>query len=113
MSANAPQAPRSEEEQLSRAVVRLNTTMFGMLLGVLFALGILIATNWLVLKGGPINNRGEEVIGPHLQLLGQFFIGYRVTFVGSLIGAAWAFALGTITGSVLGWIYNKLVDLRG
>ena len=121
---------RSEEEQLSRAVVRLNSTVLGLMLGILFALAIFIATNWLVLKGGPVNNQGEEVIGrvpimsekkdmpkevigPHLRLLANFFIGYRVTFVGSLIGAVWAFAVGTITGSVIGWIYNKLVDIRG
>jgi hypothetical protein len=108
----AADPPRTEEEQLSRAVLKLNTTMLGMMLGVLFALAIFIATNWLVIKGGPVNEAGEEIIGPHLQLLGQFFIGYRVTFLGSLIGAAWGFAVGTIIGSVLGWIYNKLVDLR-
>lgn len=103
---------RSEEEQLRRAVLRLNSRLLGFLLGVLFALAIFLATNWLVLKGGHVNDEGEYVVGPHLQLLGQFFLGYRVSFLGSLIGAAWGFALGTITGSVIGWIYNKLVDLR-
>ena len=50
-------------------------------------LGVFVATNWLISEGGP-------VVGPHLALLGQFFIGYRVTFVGSLVGFLWAFAVG-------------------
>ena len=44
----------------------------------ILALGLFIATNWLVIKGG-------ERVGPHLQLLSQYFIGYRVTFLGSFI----------------------------
>lgn len=62
-------------------------------------------TNWLVIKGGP-------VVGPHLTLLGQFFLGYRVTFVGSLIGFAYAFVVGFVGGFAVAWIYNRLLDLR-
>jgi ABC-type dipeptide/oligopeptide/nickel transport system permease subunit len=68
-------------------------------------LGIFVATNWLVIKGG-------ERVGPHLQLLSQYFIGYKVTFIGSLIGAAYGFALGTLCGALVGWIYNKIASFR-
>jgi len=104
---------RAEKEQLTRAVARLNSTLLGVMLGVMLAVGIFVATNWLVIKGGPVNASGREQIGPHLSLLGQFLIGYRVTFVGSIIGAVYFFVIGTIIGSVIGWLYNKLVDLRG
>ncbi|MGH9958782.1 MAG: hypothetical protein ACREBC_16895, partial [Pyrinomonadaceae bacterium] len=60
-------------------VVRMSAEVNGLVAGTLLGLAIFIATNWLVLKGG-------DPVGPHLALLGQFFIGYRVTFVGSLIG---------------------------
>ena len=43
------------------------------------------------------SSRGD-VIGPHLALLSQFFVGYRVTFLGSLIGFANAFAGGYVAG---------------
>ena len=89
----------------------MNAKALGLFFGALFALGVFIATNWLVLKGGPIDDAGQEVVGPHLSLLGNFFLGYSVTFFGSLIGAAYGFAVGTITGTAIGLIYNKVVAL--
>jgi hypothetical protein len=74
----AEPTPVLEEVVLTR-LLRLNAAVHGLVTGLVAGLGLFIATNWLVLKGG-------EVVGPHLALLGQFFVGYRVTFVGSLIG---------------------------
>jgi len=95
----------AEEEKLFRGVLLLNAKVVGLALGLICSLVILVATNWLIIKGG---NR----VGPHLQLLSQYFIGYRVTFSGSLIGAAYGFAVGTFCGSLLGWIYNKITAFR-
>jgi hypothetical protein len=86
-------------------VVRLNAVIAGLVTGLLAGLAVFVATNWLVLKGG-------RVVGPHLALLGQYFIGYRVSFVGSLVGFLWAFALGFVTSAAVVWIYNRLADLR-
>lgn len=86
-------------------VVRLNAAVAGVVTGLLAGLGLFVATNWLVLKGGP-------VVGPHLALLGQYFIGYRVTFAGSLIGFVWAFAVGFVVGAAVVAIYNRFADLR-
>jgi hypothetical protein len=94
-----------DEERLIHAVVVLNAKILGLILGIIFGLIIFIATNWLVLKGG-------AVVGPHLQLLGQFFIGYRVSFWGSIVGFFWGFALGSLIGTTIGWIYNRIVELR-
>src|SRR5918992_5879444 len=80
----------------------LNAKVQGVVLGLFFGLAIFVATNWLVLKGG-------EVIGPHLALLGQFFIGYDVSFVGSLIGFAYGFVYGFIFGYFVAWMYNQIV----
>jgi len=102
----------SEEEKLLSAVVRLNAKMLGLILGLLFGLVIFLATNWLVIKGGPITRSGKEIVGPHLQLLSQFFIGYSVSFLGSIIGFLYGFAAGTICGTFIGWIYNWIVDLK-
>lgn len=86
-------------------LMRLDATVQGVVAGVSGALLIFVATNWLVLKGG-------EVVGPHLALLGQFFIGYRVSFVGSLIGAAYGFGCGFVLGYFVARMYNWVADHR-
>jgi len=98
-------ANERDEEKLIHAVVVLNAKVLGLILGILFGLIIFLATNWLVLKGG-------HVVGPHMELLNQFFIGYRVSFLGSIIGFFWGFAVGTFLGTTIGWIYNRIVELR-
>ena len=102
----------SEEEKLLKAVVRLNATSLGLFLGLLIGLAIFLATNWVLMNGGPITRSGKEIVGPHLQLLSQFFIGYKVSFLGSIIGFLYGFAIGTLGGALIGWIYNWIVDLK-
>ncbi len=94
-----------EIEQLMRGVLRLDAKILALTLGFLGALAIFAATNWLVLKGGP-------TVGPHLRLLSQYFLGYRVTFAGSLVGAAYGFAVGALSGLVIGWVYNRVAAWR-
>ena len=107
-----PGTNRNEEERLFSGALRLNFRMMGLILGLLMGLAIFIVTNWLVIKGGHHTPGGEYVVGPHLQLLSQFFIGYKVSFLGSIIGFFYGFALGTFSGAAIGWIYNKIVDIR-
>lgn len=107
-----PLAPRStdgvrriEEEELLKEVIRLSRNVLGLTLGIFFAGGIFLATNILVLKGGP-------VVGSHLQLLNQYFPGYRVTFGGGFLGAAYGFVVGYVSGWVIAAIYNWIVLSR-
>lgn len=93
------------EHLIETRIRRVNAATFALVSGLLAGSGLFITTNWLVLKGGP-------VVGPHLALLGQFFIGYRVTFVGSLIGFAYALASGGLIGYVGASLYNRVADLR-
>ncbi len=93
--------PPSEDEVITRVVVRMNATMTGVALGLLSGGGLFIATLWLVLKGGPDP-------GPHLSLLGQYFPGYSVTLSGCFVGLIYGFALGFISGLLLGGLYNKV-----
>jgi hypothetical protein len=93
------------EKVILARVVRLNAKVHGLVTGLVAGMLIFIATNWLVLKGG-------RQVGPHLSLLGQFFIGYRVTFVGSLIGFAYAFACGFVVGYTIAWLYNRIADRK-
>jgi hypothetical protein len=68
----------------------------------LCAVGLFVATNVLVIKGG-------QNVGAHLNLLGQYLPGYQVTFLGSIIGFVYMFVLGYILGRLIGTVYNKLV----
>jgi hypothetical protein len=108
MVAERPQ----NDEKLLRGIIRLNAKVYGLVLGIVLGLIIFIGTNWLLIKGGPTTPDGRHIVGPHLQLLSQFFIGYRVSFLGSIIGFFYGFALGTFIGGAIGWIYNKVVDIR-
>jgi len=94
----------NEEELLEQAVLHFNGNILGIVFGTVTGLVILVATNWLVIKGG-------ENVGTHLSLLGNFFIGYSVTFLGSLIGAVYGFLTGYILGFLIAWIYNRVVIL--
>jgi hypothetical protein len=94
-----------EKEKLFSSVLRLHAKSVGLVLGLFFGLVLFLGTNWLVIKGG-------NPVGPHLALLGQYLIGYRVSFFGSLIGFAYGFALGTLSGALMSWIYNMIVRLR-
>ena len=102
-----------DDVQLRHAVITMNFKILGLVLGFLFGLIVFLATNWLLLKGGATSSSEILPVGPHLQLLNQFFIGYSVTFVGSIVGFLYGFALGSLTGAALSFIYNKLITLRG
>jgi amino acid permease len=91
----------SEEQAIERVLIRVNATMIGITLGLLLGTGLFVATNWLVIRGGPL-------VGLHLGLLRQYFPGYSVSFVGSLVGFVYASLVGFGTGLLIGSVYNRL-----
>lgn len=105
--------PSPADEIIVQSLAKLDGKALGAAIGLLFGLIIFAATNFLIYKGG-------DEIGPNLALLGQFFIGYEVSFGGSLIG----FVYGLMSGFVVGWliatirnliltIYMSLIRLKG
>ena len=82
-------------------LLRLNARAWGIAVGLLFGLGLFLATVFLVLKGGP-------TVGPHLGLLGQFLPGYTVTWGGAFIGFIYLFVIGYAVGRIIGAVYNAL-----
>lgn len=112
MSTNDPAAPgrptgseaisAEEQVELRRAIQHLNARAWGIAVGLLCGVGLFVATNILVIRGGP-------TVGAHLSLLGQYFPGYSVTFVGSIIGFIYTFVLGYLLGRLIGLVYNRLV----
>lgn len=86
-------------------LMRLNRVILGLILGILLGLAVFLATIILLLKGG-------DPVGPHLALLGQFFIGYRVTFAGSFIGLLYGFGVGFVVGYMIASLYNWMANFR-
>lgn len=103
---NVPRKHTSLEQAVLVKIVRINAKINGIVVGIFLGLAIFLATNWLILRGG-------ERLGPHLALLNQFFIGYDVTFVGSLVGFAYGFVTGFALGYCAASLYNWIMDLRG
>lgn len=91
----------SVESMVSVRIRHLDAVFSGVGAGLVAGLGLFVATNWLLLKGG-------EVVGPHLALLGQFLPGYEVTFAGSVIGLAYGLAGGFLAGYGVSALYNRL-----
>lgn len=88
--------------ELTSTLMRINGRAWGIAFGLILGLGIFVATIVLVLRGG-------DVVGPHLGLLGVYLPGYRVTFVGSLIGFVYLFVIGYGIGRLVGGVYNAIV----
>jgi hypothetical protein len=88
-----------EVRALKKTLARANEQGWGIALGLMGGLGLLLATVVLVIKGGPNP-------GPHLSLLGVYFPGYRVTWVGAFIGFVYAFVGGYAVGRTIATIYN-------
>lgn len=97
---------QAQEQLVRKALLRLNSRAWGMALGLIFGIGLLAATLFLVARGG-------ENVGAHLGLLRAYFPGYSVSVTGSLIGFAYAFVVGYAAGRLVGAIYNRVTDALG
>jgi hypothetical protein len=98
-------AERDEVRELTRAVVRLHANVLALVGAIVGGTMIFLMTAWLLIKGGP-------KVGLHLQLLGQYFWGYSVTWPGSFIGFLYGAFVGAAAGWIVGAVYNAVVGLR-
>lgn len=95
----------TDEEALLSEVIRVSRNVLGLTLGMLFGAGLFLATVILVIKGGPHP-------GANLQLLNQFFPGYRVTLAGSFLGLMYGFLTGYVSGFLIAAVYNGVASFR-
>ena len=105
VSPSQESTPPADEQALVHEVVRANRNVLGITLGFLCGAGLLVATLILVIKGG-------WNVGAHLSLLNQFFPGYTVTLLGSLVGLFYGFLVGYISGWIIATVYNGVVYFR-
>jgi hypothetical protein len=83
-------------------LLKLNARAWGIAVGLLFGIGIFLATVFLLIKGGPN-------VGQHLNLIGQYLPGYSVTWPGAFLGFVYLFVIGYAIGRLIGGVYNALV----
>ncbi|HKQ75549.1 MAG TPA: hypothetical protein VJ810_17760 [Blastocatellia bacterium] len=95
----------NEHEELSRTVIRIQAGVLAVVCALIGGIGLFGMTVWLLIKGG-------ESVGMHLQLLGNYFIGYTVTWTGSLIGFLYGALFGGLVGWTIGKIYNVVAGFR-
>ena len=98
----AERLTEQERRALRYALARASEQGWGIAIGAVSGLGLWLATVVLVAKGGPNP-------GPHLDLLGIYFPGYRVTWAGAFIGFVYAFVVGYAAGRTIATIYNRLL----
>lgn len=81
-------------QNVHSTLVRVSARAWGLATGLVFGIGLFLATIVLVIKGGPDT-------GAHLGRLSRVLPGYDVTFTGALIGFLYAFVIGYALGRVL------------
>jgi hypothetical protein len=91
------EATRETASPLLRAFAPLHRLAMGVACGVVLGGMIFLVTLIAVTAG--LRHRGQ-----FLPLLGQYFIGYTVTWSGAFVGLLW----GLATGFLLGWAFAFL-----
>jgi hypothetical protein len=87
------------DEIIIKAFSRMHKSGFATAIGLVSGLFIFLATIYLIIKGG-------EVVGPNLNLLGQYLLGYTVSLKGAFIGMFHGFFWGFLSGWMFAYLRN-------
>jgi hypothetical protein len=98
-------APKSVDSEIVSAVARIQAGVLAFVFAFLGGLGVFTMTAWLLIKGGPN-------VGMHLQLLGQYFWGYSVSWPGCFVGFFYGALIGGVGGWAIGALYNLFAASR-
>jgi len=77
--------------------MRLDTRAFALAFGIWWGGALFLLTWWVILLHGASADGGA---------IGQIYLGFSYTPLGSVIGLAWGLADGAIGGFLLAWLYN-------
>ncbi|MDO9578644.1 MAG: bacteriophage holin [Candidatus Cloacimonadales bacterium] len=78
--------------------MKLNMKAFGLTCGLLWGLGLMFLTWWIILFDGSTHA---------VTFIGRIYRGYNISFAGSLFGLLWGFFDALIGGVIFAWLYNK------
>jgi protoporphyrinogen oxidase len=88
------------DELTQAAFGRFDPIALGAAFGLVLGTALFLATSVLLL-------RGDDPLGPNLSLVGAYFLGYKVSWGGALLGMVEA----GLFGFVFGWVMAKMVNL--
>jgi len=97
------------EHEVTRAVARLKATVWALIMGLIMGVGLFAMTAILLIEAG---GNADATTGFHLNLLGNYFPGFRVTWGGALIGFGYGFLVGALMGGSIGFVYNLIISVR-
>lgn len=92
----------ADKAVLMAGFARMDVVALAIATGAVSAIGLFLMTITLLMKGAP---PGVQ-IGTHLGLLDVYLPGYSVSWRGSIIGAAYAWIIGALIGSVWAVLWN-------
>ncbi len=93
------------ETETVYTIARIKAGILAIVTALLGGMLIFVMTAWLLIKGGPFP-------GYHLRLLGEYFIGYTVSWTGCFVGFLYGALVGGLAGWAIGMIYNRIVKFK-
>lgn len=91
---------------LMQTTLRMSGKHLGLALGGVVSIGLVITTNWLVIRG-----TADESM--NAMLLSNYLPGYTVSFWGSIVGGVQLFFITYIICLIFSWLYNVVAFSRG
>lgn len=79
--------------------MRLHVLAFAVTCALVWGVGLFLGTWWIILLEGA---------SAEPTLIGQVYLGYRLTPAGSVVGLVWGLADGLIGGAIFAGLYNWL-----
>jgi len=89
---------RSLPPQLAHAFAPVHKRALGIAVGLVFGALVALVTAFHVVV--------QPAAAPPIELLGEYFYGYTVSWTGAAIGFFWAFVVGFVTGWFGGFTRN-------
>ena len=78
--------------------MKINIKALALSMGITWGLVVFLLTVWFLVMG---------YNGSLLAKLGSIYLGYSVSWLGTLIGFAYGFVDGFFGGMLIGYLYNK------
>lgn len=91
-------------EVIIRAFAKVDSVALGLSLGTVLGLSVFFATILLILKDDPQANQ-------FFILINHYFIGYSMTFFGSILGLIYGFLFGFVIGWIVAFLRNAITSI--
>jgi hypothetical protein len=92
-------------KEVAQAFARYDAVALGVAVGSVAGLVLFLSTLVLLLRGG-------RVLGPMLSLLGNYLVGYQVSWAGAALGLAEGFVGGFLFGYLVARAINAVTHME-